>query len=151
MKPSNKHKTLILLTIKMINNKSGYKKGWEKWNTLFGQKYVNTPLYSVCLSPQFLISELLFISQSRKPEQLVSLAADRSETNTAVSGLPGCPLIAAQPPFDQSQITIQSIDQRILSFCLCLFSVGAVCCETERRWHQAGKNITDKKMYWEAG
>ena len=91
-------------------------------------------LYCVSLSSESFVSELLFISQSRKSDQLVSLSAACLETNTVVSGLPGCPFIAAQPPFDQSPITIQPIDQRILSFYLCLFSVGPEHCETERRW-----------------
>lgn len=96
-----------------------------KKKNISGQKYVTTP--------QRFISELLLISQSRKPDQLVSLGADHSETNTAVSGSPGCPFIAAQPPFDQSPITIRCIDQSGLSLRLCLSSVRAVGCEAERR------------------
>lgn len=84
----------------------------------------------------------------RKPDQVVSLAADRSETNTAVSGLPGRPFTAAQPPLDQSPITIRCIDQSGLSLYPCLLSARAVCCEAEHRWLQGcQKNITDKKRY----
>lgn len=123
----------------IINYKHDYK---------HGQKYVDTPSPLYLAPSASFISELLFISQSRKPDQLVSPAADRLETSTAASSLPGCPFIAAQPSSDQSPITIQSIDWRILSLCPCLFSAGAVCAGRQSGdGFMPPKNTADKKEY----
>lgn len=70
-----------------------------------------------------------------------TMAADGSEANTVVSGWPGFLFIAARPSFDQSPITIASIDQS---------SVISLCWSCVHRMLMLPKNCTDKRRYSES-
>lgn len=90
------------------------KNNWSSWLIWLALRW-----FLVC--ERFFSDLLRSESSSRKPDQVVSVASDRYETNTAVRA------VWPQPPPDQSPITIQSIDPGRLSFsCLRLFVLAGV-------------------------